>query len=172
MATQPRQRAGVAAAAEAAGGAAGGTAAAKLASPPVRCCPPGRHLGATHLPLQTLLVAPYSHQGLCALLSFHLQLQGSGEPPKARLRGAMHHYAAFVALAIGIMLILEAQSPRARLGCIIYTLRCAAAGPLRRFFACLSARPPASLPGLPVCTKLPRWGSSFAYPPACLPSRS
>ncbi|PSC71985.1 hemolysin III [Micractinium conductrix] len=34
----------------------------------------------------------------------------------------MHHYAAFVALAIGIMLILEAQSPRARLGCIIYTL--------------------------------------------------
>lgn len=44
-------------------------------------------------------------------------------PPKARLRGAIHHYAAFVAVAIGIMLCLEAQSPRARIGCAIYTVR-------------------------------------------------
>ena len=49
--------------------------------------------------------------------------QDAGEPPKARLRGAIHHYAAFVAVAVGIMLILEAQTPRARLGCIIYTIR-------------------------------------------------
>ena len=46
-----------------------------------------------------------------------------GDPPHPRLRGAIHHYAAFVALAVGIMLILEAQTPRARLGCIIYTIR-------------------------------------------------
>jgi hemolysin III len=42
-------------------------------------------------------------------------------PPKARLRGAIHHYAVFVALAVGILLILDAQSPRARWGCVVYT---------------------------------------------------
>lgn len=43
-------------------------------------------------------------------------------PPKARLRGAIHHYAVFVAAAVGILLVLDAQSPTARWGCIVYTL--------------------------------------------------
>ncbi|KAL4429038.1 hypothetical protein ABPG77_006077 [Micractinium sp. CCAP 211/92] len=43
-------------------------------------------------------------------------------PQKARLRGVIHNYAAFVALGVGIMLCLEAQTLRARLGCLIYTI--------------------------------------------------
>lgn len=46
----------------------------------------------------------------------------AGPPPKARLRGAIHHYAVFVALAVGVLLILDAQTPKARWGCVVYTL--------------------------------------------------
>lgn len=45
-------------------------------------------------------------------------------PPKARLRGAIHHYAVFVALGVGIMLVLDAQTPKAAWGCVVYTIRC------------------------------------------------
>lgn len=44
-------------------------------------------------------------------------------PQKARLRGAIHHYAVFVALGVGIMLVLDAQTPKAAWGCVVYTIR-------------------------------------------------
>lgn len=44
-------------------------------------------------------------------------------PQKARLRGAIHHYAVFVALGVGIMLVLDAQTPKAAWGCVVYTVR-------------------------------------------------
>ena len=50
-------------------------------------------------------------------------------PVKARLRGAIHHYAVFVALGVGIMLVLDAQTAKAAAGCIVYTIRRAAAAP-------------------------------------------
>lgn len=48
--------------------------------------------------------------------------QQTAEAPKARLRGAIHHYAVFTAIGMGILLILDAQTRRARLGCTIYSL--------------------------------------------------
>ncbi|KAI3431457.1 hypothetical protein D9Q98_004509 [Chlorella vulgaris] len=39
---------------------------------------------------------------------------------RPRLRGAIHHYAVFVALAVGILLVVDAQTAKARWGCIVY----------------------------------------------------
>ena len=47
----------------------------------------------------------------------------AGQPQKARLRGAIHHYAVFVALGVGIMLVLDAQTRKAAWGCVVYTIR-------------------------------------------------
>ena len=51
----------------------------------------------------------------------------AGQPQKARLRGAIHHYAVFVALGVGIMLVLDAQTRKAAWGCVVYTIRWACA---------------------------------------------
>lgn len=51
------------------------------------------------------------------------QQPADATPQKARLRGAIHHYAVFVALGVGIMLVLDAQTPKAAWGCVVYTVR-------------------------------------------------
>lgn len=48
---------------------------------------------------------------------------------RPRLRGAIHHYAVFVALAVGILLVVDAQTAKARWGCIVYA--CSTVGKCR-----------------------------------------
>lgn len=50
------------------------------------------------------------------------QPEPPGKPAKPLLRGTVHHYAAFVALAMGIMLLIEAPNRLARLGCLVHTI--------------------------------------------------
>ena len=47
----------------------------------------------------------------------------AAKPVKVRLRGVIHNYSAFVALAIGVMLILEARTTQAKLACLVHPIR-------------------------------------------------